>query len=94
MTEARAGGFSMERVEAMLNELNDQSQLNAAMFAQVFSGEVVERGFFAAHVDKANFQRDDCDVPRGWAIRIEGDFHLVHANLSRPSCQNTQRRRK
>lgn len=69
--------ISKERVEAMRRELSDLSQLNAAMFGQMFSDELAKKEFFAAEYDKTDRMRDDCDVTRGWDLRIEGDFYLV-----------------
>ena len=69
--------ISIQRVEAMRQELNDLSQLNAAMFRQIFSGDSIEKGLFAARYDKTNPEADRCLAERGWDLRIEGDFFLV-----------------
>jgi hypothetical protein len=74
---AASDTISKERVEAMRRELSDLSQLNAAMFGQMFSDELAKRKFFAARYDKTDRIKDDCDVTRGWDLRIEGDFYLV-----------------
>lgn len=67
----------------MRQELNDLSQLNAAMFRQIFSGDSTEKGLFAARYDKTNPEADSCSAERGWDLRIEGDFFLVkHAHDS------------
>jgi hypothetical protein len=75
--ESVVNSMSPERVEAMRDELKDLSRLNAAMFRQVFTGEEIERGSFAAQFDKTNPSFDNCEASRGWDIRIEGDFFIV-----------------
>ena len=72
-----SGGMSEARIDAVRDELNNLSRLNAALFRWVFSGESVEREFFAARFDKTDPVADGCDVSRGWDLRIEGDFYLV-----------------
>src|ERR1700733_2502326 len=69
--------IAARRVKVMRQELSDLSQLNAAMFRQIFSGEPLEKEVFAARYDKTNPKEDGCITARGWDLRIEGDFYLV-----------------
>jgi hypothetical protein len=77
MSETGTDRISKSRVQFMRQELSDLSQLNAAMFRQIFSGEPVERALFCARYDKTDPDRDGCFVDSGWDLRTEGDFHLV-----------------
>jgi Stage II sporulation protein E (SpoIIE) len=77
MAENGTDRISKSRVQFMRQELGDLSQLNAAMFRQIFSDEPVERELFDARYDKTNPEKDGCFVDQGWDLRTEGDFHLV-----------------
>jgi hypothetical protein len=77
MSESGTDRISKNRVQFMRQELSDLSQLNAAMFRQIFSGEPVERELFCARYDKTDPKKDRCLVDRGWDLRTEGDFYLV-----------------
>ncbi|MEA2944552.1 MAG: hypothetical protein QOD09_5081 [Bradyrhizobium sp.] len=61
----------------MRQELTDLAQLNSAMFRQIFSGEPIAKGIFAAQYDKTDPGLDGCEATRGWDLRIDGDFFLV-----------------